>query len=126
MAPDRTVGKRGEERSLTARGKGVLHETRPAFVPPAPASPPARTSREGRLRLRGQPHRLRGQRLRGRGEELPLRGYRSGRVYRLEREAPPRSGRSHSRRRTRLHHAEGRSADPRERTDLKRPARSAG
>src|SRR5215211_7506452 len=67
MAPDRTVvlsAVRSAPLPPEAREK---HETRPAFVSPAPASPPARTAREERLRLRRRPPRLRGQRLRGRG-----------------------------------------------------------
>src|SRR5215210_2503138 len=60
MAPYRTVGKRGEGRSLIVRGKGAPHEAHPTGLSPAPASAPARTGPEGGLQPRGQPHRLRG------------------------------------------------------------------
>jgi PRC-barrel domain len=39
MAPDRTVVQCGEERSLTAQGKGEPHEPHPTGVHPAPPSP---------------------------------------------------------------------------------------
>src|ERR687898_3343618 len=124
MAPDRTVVKRGEGSLFFSppKGREVHHEPDPAAAPPAsPATSPRASPEEG-SGLRLSERRTGGEPLRRRRQGTAVRGRDHERVHGPTNKAPPRPGRSHSRRRSRLDHPEGRRTGRGERPDLRRPA----